>query len=153
MKTMASAPISSRLTRSELPLFFPTQGGRDALTAAAGVAAVDALVAGTVAHHDASASRARGRIVQRVHRPEIIQGARRCASIALGSGISIRNVDARASLLIGSQKLRSQPAEDVTTDRFRVRNFRVTGVSRRFKADVRELVDQHLERNAVLQRE
>ena len=61
-------------------------------------------------------------------------------------------VHAGAVLRFGRQELRRQPPEDVVDDRLREADVRVLRHARRLEADVAELVDEILQRHAVLQR-
>ena len=55
-------------------------------------------------------------------------------------------------LRLGRQELRREPAEDVVDDRLREADLRVARHSRRLESHVAELVDERLQRDAVLQR-
>src|SRR5947208_9840776 len=55
-------------------------------------------------------------------------------------------------LRLGRQELRRQPPEDVRDGALREPDLRVARHPRRLEADVAELVDERLERNAVLER-
>ena len=61
-------------------------------------------------------------------------------------------VDAGAELRLRRQELRRHPPEDVVDDRLGEADVGVLRHARRLEADVAELVDQVLQRHAVLQR-
>ncbi len=59
--------------------------------------------------------------------------------------------DPQGLLVFQGQELGGQPAEDIVGDRLGDGDLGVAGEARRFEARVGELVDQHLERHAILQ--
>ena len=145
---------------------------RSRLGAAARRAAVAALVAGAAADHDRPAGGARRRVFLVLHRRErrrlrhdragrAHRGGRRRPP-TFGAGIAgavcrlrrglVAVVDAGAELRLRRQELRRHPAEDVVDDRLGEPHVGVLGHARRLEARVAELVDQRLQRHAVLQR-
>ena len=73
------------------------------------------------------------------------------AGAAIGSVFP--DMDSHLELFFARQELGSQPAEDIVDDRLCVGHFRVAGMAGRFEADVGELVDEHPERDSVLESE
>src|SRR3989440_8958827 len=131
------------------------------LTAPAGAAAVEALVAGAVANHDRAAVGARRRVLL-AHETDLDRARigwcrlyRRGRRSRRGRNLDdlVAADDADVFLLRSAQELRGQPAEDVVGDRLRDRDFGVLGESRGLEAGVRELLHQHFQWNAILQRQ
>src|ERR1019366_5352361 len=133
-----------------------------------GGAAVHALVAGAVAHHDAAAVGARRRVglideglanaavlavAQTGYRSHRYSRQRRvrCFGFCRQRFLRLDNPDLALCFLV--EELRRHPAEQVIDDRLGVRNLRVLGEARGLEAHVREFVHQELQRNAVLERE
>src|SRR5581483_2496737 len=124
---------------------FRLKKSKACLRAPARPAAVLALVATPVARHHATAFGAHGSIGH--YRRE------RQRLLRLGFGdAQDRRIACLGNGVLRPQELRAQPAEDVIHDRLRVGNLLIAGPSARLKPHVAELVDEKLERHAVLQR-
>jgi hypothetical protein len=108
-----------------------------ALRAAAGAPAVAALVAASVARHDAAAFRAQRRIgTYALERQRLLR---------IGLGRPERHSLTRLRhRIFRAQELRAQPTENVIHDRLGIRNLLIPCPAARLKAQVRELVDQEL---------
>src|SRR5215471_6707417 len=138
------------------------------LRAPARRATVRALVARAAADHDRAARRARRRVLLVLNRRERrgllrIRGpgaAWRVSSrfhverqlLGRRDGYLFAIVHAGAELGFRRQELRRHPAEDVVDDRLREADVGIARHPGRLEADVAELVDEILERDAVLQR-
>src|SRR5438874_250379 len=105
------------------------------LTAPAGAAAVEALVAGAVANHDRAAVGARRRVLL-AHETDLDRARigwcrldRRGRRSRRGRNLDdwVAADDADVFLLGSTEELRRQPAEDVVGDRLRDRDFGVLG--------------------------
>src|SRR5438093_8721574 len=83
------------------------------LRAPARFAAVDALVAGAVADHDAAAAGAGWRVVEHVHRPHVRQRRRGGGGRDAVGRVGFDHVHARTGAFRLGEELRGEPAEDV----------------------------------------
>src|ERR1022692_2494106 len=114
------------------------------LAAAAGAAAIAALVAASVARHDGTALRTQRRI--RGHDVE------RQVLLRAGLGGTQRHGPARLAYgILRTQELGAHPTENVIHDGFRVRDGRIPRPPARLESHVGELIHQEFERYAVLQ--
>jgi len=120
--------------------------GVGALAALAGSPAIGALVAASVAGHDAAALRADGGAGGDWGKGQLLLRAG-------FDGPQLGDVPGFRDRVFGAQEAGADPAEDVIHDGLGVGDLLVAGPAAGLEADVAELVHQELERDAVLEGE